>query len=245
MTEDFRLIGFGRTESHRYSLASTDNTHIPQGGYDVSTVDSANFNAPPRPRHDSNALLMLPAPLSVTRSVVSSTTSVGVSRSSEDNYLSDTGSNSNQRLILPTSPDYADSYESHQQLLLPGSPYEPAATPPRAYGPHSRRAPSPQQPYAPPPDPFRSLTTSPTEDHQSSTYASHESEDHSRSIRGGVRLTDDGPVPGRDGVRRVSRQGGRRPTSVVASPQNRYSRSSTVFSLPPGAAPPQSNQGGL
>lgn len=53
----------------------------------------------------------------------------------------------------------------------------------------------------------------------------------------GFSLADNGPVPapGSGGVRRVSRQQGRRPPSQ-APPQNRYSRSST---LPPGAAPPQ------
>lgn len=57
----------------------------------------------------------------------------------------------------------------------------------------------------------------------------------------GVSLSDNGPVPapGNSGVRRVSRQQGRRPTSQ-APPQNRYSRSSN---LPPGAAPPQPGYG--
>jgi len=59
----------------------------------------------------------------------------------------------------------------------------------------------------------------------------------------GVRLMDSGPVPGPEGVRRVSRPTGRRPTSQTPS-QNRYSRNSTMLNLPPGAAPPQPNLGG-
>ncbi|TFY54912.1 hypothetical protein EVJ58_g8581 [Rhodofomes roseus] len=56
----------------------------------------------------------------------------------------------------------------------------------------------------------------------------------------GFSLADNGPVPAPGGgVRRVSRQQGRRPPSQ-APPQNRYSRSST---LPPGAAPPQPGYG--
>jgi chitin synthase len=74
----------------------------------------------------------------------------------------------------------------------------------------------------------------------------------------GVRLTDSGLVPGPEGgVRRVARPSARRPTSQVpvgaggqGMPQqqqgqqpNRYSRNSIRFSLPPGAAPPQSGYG--
>lgn len=60
----------------------------------------------------------------------------------------------------------------------------------------------------------------------------------------GISLADNGPVPGPGGVRRVSRQTGKR-TSSQAPPQNRYSRSSPspYASLPPGAAPPQSGFG--
>ena len=49
----------------------------------------------------------------------------------------------------------------------------------------------------------------------------------------GVSLTDNGPVPGPDGVRRVARKR----QSQQSPPQNRYSRGSTY--LPPGAAMPQ------
>jgi chitin synthase len=51
-------------------------------------------------------------------------------------------------------------------------------------------------------------------------------------------LMDGGPVPGPEGVRRVSRPSSRRPTSQIP-PQNRYSRADSMYTLPPGAAAPQ------
>ena len=211
--------------------SNSDLTHQP-APYDASTVDSTNYPSP-RPRHDSNALLMLPAPLSVSRPLMSSTSSVGVSRSSEDNYASDTGSGSNQRLISSPHPDsYAGSAESGQRLVSPVSPYDARFSRPLSSPPGI----SPYQD----PNPFRSQATSPT------TYEEHtpfhaDFDDGGRGGRG-VRLTDGGPVPGPDGVRRVSRQTGRRPSSQTPT-QNRYSRNSTAFNLPPGAAPPQPNYG--
>ncbi|TFK42082.1 glycosyltransferase family 2 protein [Crucibulum laeve] len=237
-----------KTDSNRYSLASnSDATHTPPGGYDANTMDSTNYGnvpyVPPRARHDSNAVLMLPTPLSVpsSRPMMSGSSST-VARSSEDNYMSDAASGSNQRLISsPQSADpYAESYESSPtsaQRHLSPTAYET----PR---PHNRRAPSPQPfPASDPHNPFRSMTTSPTSYDEASLqhYSSQESDELTRGGRG-IRLMDSGPVPGPDGVRRVSRPSGRRPTSQ-APPQNRYSRNSTAYSLPPGAAPPQSNYG--
>jgi chitin synthase len=67
----------------RYSMASdSDLTH--QQPVDSSTVNSSGYMTP-RQRHDSNTLLMLPAPLAVDgRALTSSSSSVGVSRSSEE-----------------------------------------------------------------------------------------------------------------------------------------------------------------
>jgi chitin synthase len=190
----------------RYSMASTsDLTH--QQPVDSSTVDSSGYMTP-RQRHDSNTLPMLPAPLAVNSRASSS---VGVSRSSEDNYASDTGYSPNTRLPhTPQTPDgYAESNESGQRLL--GSPFEQIgrSTPPRTQNI----------------SPFDNNGSSPTDQI-----------DVPRAGRG-VQLSDTGPVPS-DGVRRVSRSQGR-----PASLQNRYSRNSGVFNLPPGAAPPQPNGG--
>ncbi|KAG6819473.1 hypothetical protein H0H93_011514, partial [Arthromyces matolae] len=65
---------YDKKDSNRYSIASTsDVTHPqPSSNNDNSTVDTSNY-LNPRPRHDSNALLMLPAPLSVNRPLLSST----------------------------------------------------------------------------------------------------------------------------------------------------------------------------
>ncbi|KAF8203852.1 glycosyltransferase family 2 protein [Pholiota molesta] len=210
-----------KTDSNRYSLASNSDLTHQQAAFDASTFDSANYNSP-RSRHDSAALLMLPAPLAVNRQPMSSASSVGMSRSSEDNYASasETGSNSNLRLLpspQTTNEGYSEISESSQRLLSPTSPHDPR---------FSRQAPSPHA------DPFRSQTTSPAHFDDNTTFIPEY--DNGR----GVRLTDSGPVPGPDGVRRVSRPTGRRPTSQAPT-QNRYSRSSTAFSLPPGAAPPQ------
>jgi len=209
-------------------------------GFDSSTLESLNATSSPRPRHESNALLMLPTPLSVSRSMMASTSTVGASRSSEDNYLSDTGSNSNHRLTQ--SPEYTESYESvsSQRHLSPPSPYDSSALAPRVYnGPTTRSVPSPQ-PYpgvspSESANPFRSLTTSPVNYDESVSGCDSEEIRHSR---GGVRLMDSGPVPAPEGVRRI-RAGGRRPTSQQTPQQNRYSHNSTNFALPPGAAPPQ------
>lgn len=235
---------------HRYSLVSNSEQMPP--AFDASTMDSSSYsNGPTRSRHDSNALLMLPAPLSVDRGLMSSTPSVGVSRSSEDAYVSDNGSASNHRLIpSPQSPDqYSESLESSSTThasggrLLSPSPYNNNI--PRAYTgtPNQRqRAPSPSMNHESN-NPFRSMTTSPASPEEYQPYGGNE-EELRRSRASGIRLTDEGPVPGPDGVRRVSRPAGRRPTSQAAPAQNRYSRSSTVFSLPPGAAPPTTNMSG-
>jgi chitin synthase len=238
--------------SGRYSMISTSDAGHQGPGPDSSTLDSSNATSSPRARHDS-ALLMLPAPLSVNRPMMASTSTVGMSRSSEDNYLSDGASGSNQRLI-PNSPPgdyYTDSYDNppSQRHLAPTSPYDSPTTAARAYsGPATRRVPSPQPyPGVSPSDsgnPFRSLTTSPTGyDESVSGYSVGDSEESGqRGSRGGVRLTDSGPVPVPEGVRRISRNTARRPTAQ-APQQNRYSRNSAIFNLPPGAAPPQPYSG--
>jgi len=220
-----------KTDSNRYSLASnSDLTHQPPT-LDASTVESASYSSP-RQRHDSNALLMLPAPLAVNRPLMSSASSVGM-RSSEDNYASDNGSN--LRLIPSHADTYAETSESgstSQRLLSPTSPYDPR---------FSRQAPSPQPPSLTE-NPFRSQTTSPTMYDEQTAFIPDYDDPHGRGGARGVRLTDSGPVPGPDGVRRVSRPQGRRPTSQ-APQQNRYSRNSAAFSLPPGAAPPHATYG--
>lgn len=219
-------------------------------------MDSANYNGAQRPRYDSNALLMLPAPLSVNRNNASPASSGGLSRSSEDNaYLSDSAE-SNLRLVpsFQSGDQYStDMYEAPASTSSPSryasaTPQYQSPIPRVAQSANVRSVTSPSG-YTEAHNPFRGSTTSPMSYDDQQTYTSEPEEipvasPPSRAQAGGrgVRLTDSGPVPGPEGVRRVSRPSGRRPTSQAApiSNQNRYSRSS-VYNLPPGAAAPQSN----
>lgn len=240
-----------KTDSNRYSLASNSDTFTPpSGGFDSSTMDSMNFNGGQRPRHDSNALLMLPAPLAVPRQPTSSATLIGAPRSSDENTYNSDISGSNLRLI--PSPQSIDQYSDESRMSTgpryrapsPAVPYDtPVSRVPLSPNPRNSVGPVVFPEARDSRDPFRTSMASPTS--YDDTIYSAETEDVNPGIRGagrGVRLTDSGPVPGPEGVRRVSRPSGKRPTSQ-APPQNRYSRSST-YNLPPGAAPPQPNYGG-
>lgn len=249
---EWLIIFFYRTDSNRYSMvSSSDNYHSGSGGFDAMTVDSTLYGGTQRPRYDSNALLMLPAPLAGLGKPPTSS-SGGASRSSEDAYMSDVGSSSHQRLIpSPTSPDqYNDSFEAPAPRYPVGnSSFETQIS--RAAGNNGAVLRNPtlsshypgetanpfynSEPYAAgyedavtfePEYPASAATTiTPTHRHQQSR---------------GISLSDNGPVPGPEGVRRVSRPTGKstRPPSQTAANQNRYSRASS-YALPPGAAPPQ------
>jgi len=239
-----------RDGSNRYSETSvSDGTNPAQNG-DSSTVGTGYDGQ--RSRRDSSTLVMLPAPLSVTRPMTSSTSTVGNSRASED----DSASFSNQRLISSPQSLDQESFESTGsggRLVTPTQYDYPQAR----IQPGSRLPPDhhyQQQLISEPHNPFRSPISPVGYDESQlpifvpdygygadDQYAAANSRmsPAAAMLGRGVRLTDSGPVPGPEGsVRRVPRQVGRRPTSQT-SPQNRYSRNSTAFSLPPGAAPPQ------
>jgi len=212
--------------SNRNSLASnSDLTHPASGGFDSSTVESASvFSGPtPRSRPESTNLLNLPAPLGGNRQLMSSGSSAGLSRSSDD--TSDNASHSHQRLVgSPQSDPYASD------------PYEDV--PPAVKAPRPTRSGQPPFMDNQHNNPFtQSAATSPI------SYDSPTDTDNTPASRGrGVSLTDSGPVPSAEGgVRRVAARGRRQ--SQQASPQNRYSRNSAVFALPPGAAPPSTGYG--
>ncbi|KAK7056158.1 glycosyltransferase family 2 protein [Favolaschia claudopus] len=247
--------------NNRHSLISTsDQYHAPsQMPGDSSTVESSagGYSASsPRQRHDSNTLLMLPTPLAVSRNT---TSSAGHALSSSSGRGSDEGgyydTNTSAQYLLPQSAPvdtWSDSYDPQPQQQQPQRP------------PRSRRsidivAPSPTSA-----NPFLSPRASASTATSGSTSPVMYDEPEAalpvqRPPGRGVQLTDGGPVPSPEGgVRRVARQGGRRPTSQApvgaggqGSPQqqqpqqqNRYSRNSTGWSLPPGAAPPQSGSFG-
>ncbi|KAJ7820205.1 glycosyltransferase family 2 protein [Mycena leptocephala] len=236
-----------KQDSNRYSIASnSDQFHVTSGGAgpDSSTIESGSYNAAPapapRPRHDSAALLMLPTPLAVSRhttasastNAMSSTTSVGFGRSSEEGFGFD--ANTSAQYLIP-SPQSAVVDTWSDSSMPPRESYggRPSLdTPPSSANPFMARG----SPVYDEPD----SEVSPVMRNAAGVGAGG----GGGGPRGGrgVSLTDSGPVPGPEGgVRRVARQSARRPTSQV--PQNRYSRNSMGFSLPPGAAPPQSGYG--
>lgn len=190
-----------------------------------STTISGGQNQQPR-KPDSATLLMLPAPLAADRDRMSS-----LSRSSEDNHFTDAASGSNQRLV--SSPQSGDEYaHAGYDSSSSGVPRYDSALRSAASG--SSSAPFLEGSA----NPFYSPVTSPTS-YDDPIYSPDSTESAYRVGGRGVRLTDAGPVPGPEGVRRVSRPSGRQPAA-----QNRYSRNSTAFNLPPGAAAPQQPYGG-
>jgi len=174
----------------------------------------------PRPRHDSNTLVMLPAPLAVSnnRALTSSSPSVGPSRTSEDAPTPDSGYGPNTRPLVSPQMGDADSAESTQRLLPP-SPLD-----------IQFRQSMPPQPVSM----LENMSYRPSSSLYPDSGTSTEYDEALRAGRG-IQLTDGGPVPFSDGVRRVPRSQGKS--------QNRYSRSSFPLPLPLGAAPPQPNGG--
>ena len=201
--------------------------------FDQSTYESS-YNSSPRQRLDSNQVLMLPAPLSVGRPGAAahtpSVSTIALSRESEEGYNSDIGSQ--QRLVSPQEDEFQpNNFEARvsrtggvlrqntNSAQFPGETQNPYT-----YSPQSAGFADDQTPFSTEPEDMGPPMPNATPRTR------------------GISLSDHGPVPGPGGVRRVSRQQGRRPSSQAPPPQgaNRYSRN---FSLPPGAAPPQSGYG--
>ena len=231
-------------------MASTsDINHPPSNGGPDSSTSESSPSAPygARQRHDSNGPLVLPAPLSSTRILASATSasSVGRSRSSEEiTYVSDMGSISNQRLVSSPSDQYNDAYSESPVPRYPQFDAQVARTAGTNGG--VLRNPTVSSHYpGETQNPFRASEAQAVayDDQYGYTTEPEEIPSHIPNQRQsrGVSLSDNGPVPGPDGVRRVARPTSRRPPSQA--PQNRYSRSSTTYVLPPGAAPPQPGTG--
>ncbi|KAI0001725.1 chitin synthase-domain-containing protein [Russula vinacea] len=201
----------------RYSTVSYTETGVtPSQGFDSSTMESLANAGASRPRYDSNQLLTLPAPLALNRPATYGGSSSSVTRSSEDVY-SDHSSSHHRLVSSPTSNTPEQPVEDYHGTS--------ASTPSRRGSPgrgnhDHQNARSTKQDVGP---------------------SSSPSPSGRRSRARGVSLSDNGPVPGPDGVRRVSR-----PSRRTSQPpqQNRYSRTTSVYaSLPPGAAPPSPNGG--
>ena len=232
-------------------MASTSDINHPpsNGGPDSSTSESSR-SAPfsGRQRHDSNGPLVLPPPLSSNRMLVSaaSGSSVGMSRSSEEiAYASDMGSISNQRLVSSPSDQYGDVYSDSPIPRYPQFDAQVARTAGTNGGVLRNGTISSQYPGETQNPFYTSEAQAVAYDDQYGGYTIETEEmpphiPNQRQSRG-VSLSDNGPVPGPDGVRRVARPTSRRPPSQA--PQNRYSRPPTAQSLPPGAAAPQPGAG--
>lgn len=212
-------------------------------------MESLANPAGPRPRYDSSSqLLTLPAPLALNRPATTSASSHSITRSSEDVYSDH--SSSHHRLVPSRSSIATEPVEEHYGASGSTSPRH--ASPSRGNIDHqSARTANGyaaiRQVMAP--TPFPGETTNPFQsghDHHSAEHDTGSSASHSPlggqpRVRG-ISLSDNGPVPGPDGVRRISRPSARR-TSATPQ-QNRYSRSASIYaSLPPGAAPPNPNNG--
>ena len=212
-------------------------------GCDATTLESSNYTqgSGSRSRHDSQQLLMLPAPLSVNRPSPSPMLASRLSRTSEDAGGVDSP---RQRLIgSPQSVDDRYGYDTSEPSPSMPSPSRYASPPSTESGNHgtsrSTHNGGETNPFVSPNsqrtmEEYDRLTFSTEpEDYPSGDYSpSPSSKSQMRRARG-FSLTDAGPVPGPDGVRRVSRKR----QSQQGPPQNRYSRGSTY--LPPGAAMPQ------
>ena len=209
-------------------------------GYDGTTLESSSYThgSGSRSRHDSQQLLMLPAPLSVNRPSMSTSR---LSRTSEDAGGPDS---SRQRLISsPQSVDDRHGYDTpdHSPSLLSSSRYtSPASTElnhtgtvrlarntgetnPFVHSNSQRVMPEYDRiPFSADPEEYPPGNYTPSPSSQSQTHRNR-----------GISLMDNGPVPGPEGVRRVARKR----QSQQSPPQNRYSRGSTY--LPPGAASPR------
>jgi chitin synthase len=239
-----------RTDTNRYSYAS--NSDFDHTKYDSSTVDSSSVAAPQRPRNDSGnaaTLLMLPAPLAAgghnrgPSNPMSSASSVVNARSSDESGSYDYGA-SNARLVQPPqSPDNFSDFSGpgagagmRYESPIPRSAHTSSSSPAPLLNRDSDSSGDPF--FAASPTSYETtelIGRSPVHSPDYTSASDHAGGNRHPAQQRGISLTDSGPVPGPEGVRRVSRApGGKR-----ASSQNRYSRNSTVFSLPPGAAAPQ------
>jgi chitin synthase len=207
----------------RYSTVSYSETGVTHSqGFDASTMESFANAGGSRPRYDSNQLLTLPAPLALSRPATYGGSSSSVTRSSEEVHSDH--SSSHHRLV--SSPASEQPVEDHYGAS------SPRASPGRASKDHQSartvRQPTASTPFPGDANPFQS---------------SHENYHEDVPIRvRGVSLSDNGPVPAADRVRRVSR-----PSRRTSQPpqQNRYSRTTSLYAnLPPGAAAPNPKSGG-
>lgn len=247
-------------------ISSSEVFQSGSGGFDNHTAESQSHSST-RPRQDSAPLLVLPTPLSVTKTSPS-VSSGAMSRTSEDNpFTPDTGSR--QRLIpSPPTQEYnpygQDGYgpvnavpimpgiDSHSTRSRANSSSQPILRQSVHSSAHPGETQNPYHNYQGQ-TAFEDEGTESSDETQSTNRTLAQTlSSNGNSVPRGVSLTDSGPTPGSDGgVRRVARPSSRRPPSQAPS-TNRYSRSSLYssnappttnntqyYNLPPGAAPPR------
>jgi chitin synthase len=230
-------------------VSNADTGVTPSQGFDASTTESFANAGGPRPRYDSNQLLTLPAPLALNRPATTSGSSASITRSSEDVYSDH--SSSHQRLVPSRSS--IGTEQLIEEHYAPSGLASPRHTSPGRgnYDHQSARTSNGyaaiRQVIAPTPfpvdpaNPFQSGNDYHSVEHDVGHSSSPSPSGGQPRVRG-VSLSDNGPVPGPDGVRRVSRPATRRTSQTPQ--QNRYSRSPSVYAnLPAGAAPPTPNGG--
>jgi chitin synthase len=213
------------------SYSETGATH--SQALDASTMESFANTGGSRPRYDSNQLLTLPAPLALNRPGGSSTS---VARSNDDVY---SDNSSHQRIASPASNTTEQPVEDYFGASASASARH--ASPRRASHGTVRQTTSPAR--------FPGENANPFQSNHDSYYGVEDiASSSSPSLSGGqprvrgVSLSDNGPVPGPDGVRRISRPSGRRTSQPPQ--QNRYSRTTSIYgNLPPGAGAPTPNGG--
>jgi len=209
----------------RYSTVSYSETGAsPSQAFDASTTESFANASGSRPRYDSNQLLTLPAPLALSRPTTTGGSSTTAARSSEDVY-SDNASSHQHLVSSPTSNTTEQLGEDYHSTLTSSPSRRPSPHQSmRTTGGHGaiRQTPSPM--------PFPGETFNPFQ----SSHDNHYGVEHDIVSSGpqprlrGVSLSDNGPVPGPEGVRRISRPPARR-----TSQQNRYSRTTSIYAAAP------------
>jgi chitin synthase len=247
-------------------VSASDTFTAPQNVFGSGSFDSDPFNGPQRPRYDSSPLLQLPAPLGRAPAPGSPVSGLSQPRSSEEAapYMHGHDSSHQRLLPSPSGPEYQQEYSpdiyEQQQSPSSGHPSSIESHMNRigATGVLRQSTTSTQYPVETQ-NPYRHSQPQAAMGYDESYAYSTEPEEMphgtaspigNRNNRG-FSLADNGPVPGPEGVRRIARQQGRRPSSQVPPANaNRYSRSSVSTpspnpgqsSLPPGAAAPNPYQ---
>jgi len=222
------------------SYRDSDTGATPSQVFDGSTMDSFANAGGSRPRYDSNQLLTLPAPLALSRPATNGGSSSSVARSSDDD-----NSSSRQRLVYSPVSNTTEQPDDYNGASGSGPSRQGRRNQDyRASNGTIRQATSPT------PFPGAGETSNPFQPNHDNYYSAEHDAGSSPSLSPsggqrrvrGVSLSDNGPVPGPDGVRRVNRPTSRRTSQTPQ--QNRYSRPTSLYAnLPPGAAPPNPNGG--